>query len=302
MRPDPSTKPMRVLVTGAGGLLGGRLAALLAQEMEVVAGIARSPAPEGLATARLDLLDPSSLGAALALLRPDAVLHSAALSEPDRCEADPDAATRLNADAPAVLARQCARAGVRFVHLSTDLVFPGDRAGSVETDPPAPILHYGHTKLAGERAVQMEDPGAAIARVTLVIGRGHGPRGTGSESIAWALAEGRRVRLYSDQYRTPIDAVSVASACSALLRGTHAGLFHLGGAERVSRHQIALRVAALLGLDASLIDEARQREHPPSVPRPLDVSLDSSRARRELGWAPRPLDEALRDGRARPPL
>jgi dTDP-4-dehydrorhamnose reductase len=297
-----SSKPARVLVTGAGGLLGGRLAALLAAELDVVGATLRSPAPEGVATVHLDLLDAGSIDVALETVRPEAVLHAAALAQPDRCESEREAATRLNAEAPAALARRCARAGVRLVHLSTDAVFPGDRMGSTEADPPAPILHYSRTKLAGERAVQEEDPTAAIARVALVIGRGHGPRGTGSESIAWALAEGRRVRLFSDQYRTPIDAVSLARACATLLGGAQAGLFHLGGAERVSRLQIGQRVAALFGLDVSLIDEVRQREQPPPAPGPLDVSLDSSRAHRELGWIARPLDEALRDARPRRPL
>jgi dTDP-4-dehydrorhamnose reductase len=292
----------RVLVTGAGGLLGGRLAALLARDLDVVAGVHHAPAPEGLATVALDLLEEGSIEAALDGVRPRAVLHSAALADADRCQREPELAARVNTGAPAALARHCRRRGLRLVALSTDLVFPGTRALSGEGDAPGPLLHYARTKLDGERAVLAESPGAAVARVALVLGLGHGRRASASESIAWALRAGRRPRLYSDQFRSPVDAQSVAAASAALLRGTQSGLFHLGGPERVSRHELGLRVAAVLGLDASLIDEARQADDAPEVRRPLDVSLDSSRAQRELGYRPRALEEAIRDGRSEPPL
>jgi len=294
-----SKKGPRVLVTGAGGVLGGRLAALLAREMDVVAAVHHSPVPEGLARVPLDLLEPASYAVALELARPDAVVHAAAMASPDAAEAAPERATRLNAKAPRLLARMCAGRGLRLVALSTDLVLPGDRALSDEDAPPGPLLHYARTKLEGEQAVLGEHPGAAVVRVALVVGRGHGARGTASESVAWALRRGQRVRLFSDQYRTPVDAESVAQAVAALLRGTQQGLFHLGGDERVSRYEMGRRLAAVQGLDAALIDEARQAEQ--GVPRPADVSLDSARARRELGFAPRPLDTALREGRPDPP-
>lgn len=289
-------------MTGAGGLLGGRLAEVLAGEMDVVAAVRRSAAPPGLETVAFDLLDPRSVKDALDSVRPDAVLHSAALADADRCHLDPDLAARLNTEAPAWLARLCARRGLRLVALSTDLVFPGTRAHSREDDQPGPILHYARTKLDGERAIMGEHPGAAVARVALVVGRGHGRRGTASESIAWALREGRGLRLFSDQYRTPVDADSVATAASALLAGDQAGIFHLGGPERVSRYELGMRTAAALGLDSALIEEARQADGAVGVPRPLDVSLDSSRARRELGFRPRGLDEAIRAGRPTVPL
>lgn len=269
--------------------------------MDVTAAVRASPAAEGLPITRLDLLEPASLAAAFDTTKPDAVLHAAALADPDCCQREPDLAWRLNAEAPAALARLSARGGVRLVALSTDLVFRGDRPFSSEADEPVPVLHYARTKLEGERSLLAEDPRAAVARVALVVGRGHGARGTASETIAWALRARRRLRLFTDQLRTPVDPESVAAAVAVLLRGTQAGLFHLGGPERISRHELGLRVAVALGLDRSLIDASRQAEMKDAAPRPLDVSLDSSRARRELGFAPRPLDAALRDGRPSPP-
>ena len=299
---ESSSKRKRLLVTGAGGLLGGRLTALLAAEMDVVGAVHRSAAPDGVATTPLDLLDERSIEAALDAVRPQAVLHSAAMANIDLCDRDPELATRLNTDATAALARLCARRGVRLVALSTDTVFPGTHALSSEEDEPRPLMHYARTKLDGERAALAAHAGAVVARIALVAGRGHGPRGTASETIAWALRAGRAIRLFTDQYRTPVDAESVAAAVSVLLSGSQGGVFHLGGAERISRYDLGLRVAAALGLSTAPIEPARQADSPDLALRPLDASFDSSRARRELGFSPRPLDEAVRDGRPEPPM
>jgi dTDP-4-dehydrorhamnose reductase len=284
----------RVLVTGAAGLLGGRLAELLASAHDVIAMRHRAPVPAGLTAVDADLLDLSALERAIETARPDAVLHSAALADADRCEAEPDLARRCNVEASAEIARLCRARGLRLVALSTDLVLGGDVAFSVEDPPARPVLVYGRTKLDAEEAILGESPGAVVLRVALVIGRGYGPRTTASESVAAALVAGRRPRLFDDQYRTPIDPESIADAVARVLQGTMAGRYHLGGAERLSRYELGQRVAQVLGLRGSF---ERVSQTSQSVLRPADASLDSSRARRELGWTPRPLDEAIRDGR-----
>src|SRR5213593_229303 len=115
---------MRVLVTG---LLGGRVAALVGRRHGVVAARHAAAPPAGLEEIDLDLLDPGSLASALDRARPDAVVHCAAQSNPDRCEGAPEPAHRLNVEAAAELARACRRHGLRLVALSTDLVFAGAR-------------------------------------------------------------------------------------------------------------------------------------------------------------------------------
>jgi dTDP-4-dehydrorhamnose reductase len=284
----------RVLVTGAAGLLGGRLAELLASAYDVIAMRHHAPVPAGLTAVDADLLEFGALARAVEAARPEAVLHSAALADADRCEAEPDLARRCNVEASAEIARLCQARGLRLIALSTDLVLGGDVAFSVEDLPARPLLVYGRTKRDAEEAILDESPHAAVLRVALVIGRGYGPRMTASESIAAALAAGRRPRLFDDQYRTPIDPESVADAVGRVLKGSAAGRFHIGGAERLSRYELGQRVAQVLGLRGQFerVSQAAQ-----TVRRPADASLDSSRARRELGWTPRPLDEAIRDGR-----
>jgi dTDP-4-dehydrorhamnose reductase len=115
--------------------------------------------------------------------------------------------------------------------------------------------------------------------------------------VAWALGQGRAVRLYEDEFRTPVDAASVVEALLRLLEGRAAGRFHLGGPERLSRLALGRRLAAVLDLPAELIEPGRQADHPGPDQRPPDTSLDSTRARRELDWTPRPLDVALAESR-----
>ena len=286
----------RVLVTGASGLLGGRLASLLAASFDVLGTLHRKvPAtPEAIP---LDLDLPEALAGALDRARADAVIHCAALADADACEREPERARTINVDAAAALGRWARARSARLIHVSTDLVLGGRRPFSGEHVGAEPILVYGRTKKEGEEAVLAE--GGVVVRVPLIVGRGHGARRTASEAIADGLAARRPLRLYADQYRTPTDAESVAAALAVLVVGSQQGLFHLGGPERVSRYELGQRVAGVLGLSADTIEAVTMDRVPLAVPRPADVSMDSARAARELGYAPRPLDVSIRD--ARPP-
>ncbi len=290
-----------MLLTGASGVLGGTLAARLAGRFELVAGRHSAPTTHGAAVA-LDLSSRDSVEAAFEAARPGAVVHSAALADVDYCQRHPEEAQRVNVGGTEAVAAAAARRGLPLVTLSTDTVFDGTRAGLAEDALPRPLQVYGRTKLAAEQAALALCPGACVLRVCLVIGRGHGGRGTATEAIAWALRAGRRVRLFTDQYRTPIDADSVADAVILALDRNGHGLYHLGGPERVSRHALGQRVASVLGLSPAGIEPAAYADAPGDGPRPADVSLDSGRARAELGWTPRGLDAAILLGRAAPDI
>lgn len=291
---------MRVLITGAGGLLGGRLSTLLASRCEVAGVVRRSPAPPGVETIGADLVDPNQVAAALARKRPGAVVHCAALADADVCERDPGLARRENVEATRVLAAACGATSTRLVTISTDLVFGGEEAYARETDEPRPIMEYGRSKLAAEAITLAAASDAVVLRVALISGRGFGPRLTSTEGVALRLARSEPVTLYEDEWRTPVDPPSVAAAILAVLERPKAfGCFHLAGPERLTRAEIGERVASTLGLDASLIKRGAQASHR-GAPRPRDVSLDNTRAKSELGWSPQAFDLAIREGRLDP--
>lgn len=291
-----------LLVTGAGGLLGGALCEALAPTREVWAGAHRAVPPPGVPAVAMDLERPQTLAAALRASRAVAVLHCAALADADACERDAARARALNVDATAALADACARSGARLALISTDLVF-GPELGLPPRDegfPARALSVYGATKLEAERIV-LGIPGNAVFRVALVTGRGHGPRGSATEGLAWALRAGRPLRLFRDQFRTPVDPVSLARLLSAWAVSPHDGLFHAGGPERVSRLELGHRVAAVLGLPAEGLVAVDQDDALAPAVRPREAAMDSGRATRLLGYEPEPLDAAIRAGRAAPP-
>ena len=301
--PPPLTAPGgrgTVLVTGAGGRLGGRLAVVLASRFRTVAGVRRASAPSGVPTLALDLTRPGSIEEALEVIGARAVVHCAALADADACERDPNLAHRLNVTVCETLARACAARGVRLISVSTDQVFDGGQPFWREDDPTRAESVYGRTKRKGEQAILDLCPQSSVVRVALLTGRVHGRHPSASESIAWALREGRPLRLFTDQYRTAVDPESVAQAIAALLSRTVEGVFHLGGPERLSRYELGVRVAALLGLDSRRIEAVRQSDLVFDAPRAADASLDSSHARATLAWEPRPMNEAIRSGRPQP--
>ena len=290
---------MRLLLTGAAGVLGGRLAGLLAQVHELTAARHQTPVPARLETQPLDLLAAGAAEAILEAARPEAVVHAAALVEPDRCEREPELAARLNTEASERLAVACARRGIKLLLISTDLVFD-DGDEKHEAGTPHPVSVYGRTKRAAEEAVLAADRRHAVVRVPLVIGRGFGPRATASEAVAWALRAGRPLHLYADQWRTPSDPESTAGACSLILEQDASGIFHAAGPERVTRHDLGLRVAAALELPTAAISATTHDARPPLAPRPRDACLEAARTHAALGWRPRPLIAALRASRLAP--
>jgi dTDP-4-dehydrorhamnose reductase len=275
--------------------------ALLAPTFEVVAAVHRAAATTGLATVPLDLTEARSVASAFEAVRPDAVVHAAALADADRCERDPEAAHTVNVLGTAALADECARRGARLIVVSTDLVFDGEKHDYREDDVARPLMVYGQSKLEAEGEALRRCAGSAVARIALVCGHGHGARGTASESIAWALRRGQPLRLFTDQYRMPVDPHAVTGALRVLLSGTGSGIYHLGGPERVSRHELGLRAAAAFDLSPAAIEAVSQGTVASAARRPRDVCFDSSRAERELGFAPRSLLEMIRSGRADPP-
>ncbi len=272
---------MRVLVTGAGGLVGGALCA--------------APAPRGvdvrgLPHAQLDIADPAAVRAALAAHRPDALINAAAQAGVDLAEAEPARTFRANAEGPAVLAAACAEAGVRLVHLSTDYVLTGpDRPGHLlrEGDPPDPRSTYARAKLAGEGPVLAA--GGLVARVQWV--HQAGPRGFFGAALR-ALDEGRPLRLVTDQVGCPTPADLLAAWLLRLAApGGPTGLWHLATTGEATPMAWIAEAARLRGLAAQL--EPTTRAALGGAFRPARSCLDPRRAAAAFDLPLVPWAEAL---------
>jgi dTDP-4-dehydrorhamnose reductase len=244
---------MRILVTGASGLLGLNLS-LAALPFHLVIGVDRSKltgVPFELLN--LDLLEQSALEKMFAASRPDALIHCAALADVDACEADPEGSLRLNAVLPEALADGCAKRGIPMIHISTDAVLDGTRAGIyTEEDAPNPLGVYARTKLEGERAVLAANPAAIIARVNFF-----GWSLTGTRSLAEFfvnnLREGKPVNGFTDVFFCPMFVDDLAETLLQMLNKNLTGLYHVVGSEALSKYEFGQAIAHQFGYDPALI-------------------------------------------------
>lgn len=285
----------RLLITGGTGFLGGHLLLKARTDWDVYA-IHRGPAVDapGIHWLKADLTDPGETALAFASVRPASLIHAAAMSDIDRCQARPDEARAVNTEATESLAGLCGKTGCRMVFVSTDMVFDGGRGLYRETDATGPVNGYGGTKVAAERAVAAECPAAVCARTALIYGIPAFGGSSFSHAMMGRLSAGESVTLFIDQFRTPILVQNLADALLELADSDYAGTLHLGGGERISRYDFGLLAASAKGLPAGLIRPGLMNEPRPAAPRPADVSLDSSIASAVLSTRLMGCDEGVR--------
>lgn len=269
----------RFLVTGATGQLGGYVVRELRHRAESVVAWSGHQASQvlGMPTRAVDLSDADQVLVAFREAAPTVVIHAAAISAVGDCARNPERARAVNVQGSQVLADLAATARCRIVYVSTDLVFDGDRSGYCETDPPAPLSIYGRTKLDGERAV-LASPGNAVVRVSLLFGPSVSGRSNFFTQMVASMRTGHGVRLFVDEFRTPLGLPWAAQSLVAVSLSDFAGLLHVGGPERLSRLEMGRRLARHLGIDDASL-ESTSRMTAPGEPRPRDTSLDSSKWR-----------------------
>ncbi len=243
----------RILITGASGLLGLNLA-LDAGGAHEVTGVDRNtlnsaPFP----VIKADLLNPGAISNILKESNPDAVIHCAAIADVDSCEAHPDLARQVNTELPGRLADECARRRIRFVHISTDAVFNGQKTGSYsESDQPSPEGVYSTTKYEGEKAVLQVNPAAIVARVNFYGWSLSGKRSL-AEFFVNNLSNGRTVNGFTDVTFCPMLVNELGEILIGMLeRGLH-GLYHVVGPQAMSKYQFGIEIARKFGLRDSLI-------------------------------------------------
>lgn len=271
-----------LLITGAAGYLGSELA-------RCSPGAAGTwyesrPPPELGEAVRIDVTDERAVADAVRALRPKAVIHTAYR------QGGPWAA-EVNVRGSRAVARAAAAVGARLVHVSTDLIFDG-RLGRPyrEEDAPHPVMEYGRQKLAAERAVLAEVPGALVVRTSLIYG---GAEPSAPEQLVLEAAAGRAsVAFFSDELRSPVQAGDLAAALLELVDSDAAGVLHVAGPDGVDRHEFARLVATARGADPDRLTAGRASRHPD--PRPLDCRLDSTRAGGLLRTHVRGVREVLR--------
>ena len=268
----------RWVITGATGFLGANLGAHLHPVATTVAVTHSGNSPPFFhETIVGDLADPTALAERIKNARPTVVVHAAAIASHEVCEREPERAMRINADATGVLSEAAHEIGARFIYVSTDAVFDGNRGHYRESDPPNPTSVYGRTKLEGEhRAAAATD--ALIIRTNFF---GWSPSGARSilEFFVNELGAGRRVRGFTDFTTTSAYAQALAEVIEELVAKEATGLFHITSPDALTKYEFGVTVAEEFGLDAELITPSRADINPP---RNGDISLDVGKVQSTL--------------------
>jgi len=283
---------MRLLITGASGLLGSKLAELaVAQNHEVYSAYRRHKPIHG-EPIRLDITDKNKVEKILGKIKPDAVIHTAGLTDVDRCEEEKDEAWRANAEAARGIAAAAKSIAAHLTFVSTDYVFGGQKGLYTEEDEPNPISYYGYTKLKGEEYTKQNAAKWCIARTSGL----YGWSGHKKNFACWVidrLKQEKTVRVLKGQYSSPTLNTDLAEMLLEISQKGITGILHTAGATRVSRHECALKLAEVFGLNVDLIEPATLEEMPWKAQRPRDSSLNVSKTTNMLRCKPLTLDRAL---------
>ncbi|MGK5696060.1 dTDP-4-dehydrorhamnose reductase [Streptomyces sp. URMC 128] len=267
---------MRWLVTGAGGMLGHDVVEELTGRGEDVVGLDR---------AALDITRSGSVDAAVRDHRPDLVVNCAAYTAVDDAESDEARALEINGEGPRLLARACAAHGARMIHVSTDYVFSGEARTTPypEDHPTGPRTAYGRTKLAGERAVLEELPGAsAIVRTAWLYGV-HGANFV--RTMIGLEARRDTLDVVDDQRGQPTWSADVAERIADLgvrLGPDAHGVFHATSSGEATWYELAREVFSLVGADPDRVRPTSSAAFPRPAPRPAYSAL-AHRRWQEIG-------------------
>ena len=290
----------RILITGSNGLLGQKLIAALRDDdgTDLIAtsrGEDRSTDPLGDRYRSLDITDKAAVQAVFDEVRPEVVIHTAAMTNVDACELDPGACHLQNVEATRFLVDAARELDSHFIFLSTDFIFDGKAGPYREEDEPAPLSVYGRSKLEGERLVQESGlPRWAIARTIIVFGTAPGL--SRSNVVLWAkqaLEKGDPIRVVDDQWRMPTLAEDLADGCIRIARQGATGTFHLSGPDGMSILELVERVGAFFGLDTTMVTPVKSDTLGQPARRPPRTGFVLDKARRELGYAPHTFKEGL---------
>ena len=282
----------KFLVTGSAGLIGHQVAKDLVQQGDTVySGYNKAPPDDGIPV-QMDLTSPDQLNASIEKTNPDAIIHLAAQTNVDLCETQKELATKMNADATKIIAKQAAKQGAFLVYVSTDYVFDGINGLKKETDKTNPVDYYGESKLQGENAVRNLASAWCIARTSTPYGM-HKTKTSFPVWIAKNILDKNKINVVVDQFTSPTHVPNLSRMLIEVATKQITGIIHLAGATRISRYDMAEMVVDKLSLDKNLLSPAYMKDMKWTAKRPMDSSLDVSKAASILNEKPFTVNQGL---------
>lgn len=289
---------MKILVTGSNGLLGQKISAILENQPDV------SPVftarknltyPIKKATFQvLDVSDEKQVNTVLRQLRPEVIIHTAAMTQVDDCELNREECWKQNVLATQYLVTAAEQINAQVIHVSTDFIFDGTAGPLDETAKPGPVNYYGESKLAAEEVVEKSKLKWAILRTVLVYGVAHDM--SRSNIVLWvkkSLEEEKQIKVVNDQWRTPTLAEDLAMGCWLAAQKKATGVFNISGEEMMTPYDIATRTARFFKLNESLITKTDSTQFKQPAARPLKTGFVIEKAKQQLNYKPHSFEAGL---------
>jgi dTDP-4-dehydrorhamnose reductase len=290
---------MKILITGSNGLLGQKLVHLLAGKSDIhliatARGENRLAFKDGYEYQEMDITNTEQVAEVIAETRPDAIIHTAALTQVDDCELQKEDCWQKNVKAVEYLADACEKYQVFLCHLSTDFVFDGEAGPYSEEDKPSPVSFYGWSKYAAEEVLKRSKCSWAIVRTVLVYGIVEDM--SRSNIILWvknSLEAQKPIKVVTDQLRTPTLAEDLAIGCWLIVNQKAEGIFHISGKDFLSPYEMAIKTADFFNLDKSLISQVDSSNFTQPAKRPPRTGFILDKAISVLGYNPVSFEEGI---------
>lgn len=288
-----------IVVTGASGLLGASVLLHTRSLGREAIGLYYGHHLQipGTTTLPMNLIDFPATRELLLALKPEAIVHCAAATNVDWCETHPVESEKVNVGASSLLAEVAHDLSAQLIYVSTDAVFDGQQGNYSETDQPMPLSVYGHSKLSGEREVLERQASALIVRVNIYGWNAQGKLSLG-EWFLRRLREEEHVPGFTDVTFCPMLVNDLAEVLLQMLDRRLSGVYHVSGAEKISKYEFGRRVATTFGLDPGKVVPTRVSEANLKARRPLDTSLNTKKIHQAMGFEMPGVDAGLRRFRA----
>jgi dTDP-4-dehydrorhamnose reductase len=285
---------LKILITGASGLYGSRLAELSTKNKhEIHSGYSKDLPAFG-TRVQFDISDKKQVESTFNKVNPEVVVHAATMTDVDKCELNKELAWKTNVEGTKNVVEATKAKKAFLLYISTDYVFNGEKGQYNETDMTDPINYYGLTKLKAEELVKNATEEWCIARPSVMYGASPA---TGKINFAlWIinkLQKGEQAKIVTDQWISPTLNTSLADMTLEVIERRLAGIYHLSGETRMNRFDFAKQIAQTFNLDAEMIIPVTSAEIPWVAKRPRDSSLDTSKAQKTLRSKPLEIHQAL---------
>ena len=284
----------KILITGGSGLLGKALTETSPSEYSISATyFPEEPdvIPSGKGFFKLDITNKNAVLGSISRIKPDVIIHTAAIGDVDFCEKNKNISWVTNVEGTKNIIEAAKECNSKIIYISSNAVFNGDDPPYKEEDEVNPLSYYGETKVVCERLIRNSGLDNAIVRAILMYGWHNSMER--QNILTWVLDSEVPLKIVNDTYSNPLLALNCADAIWAIIRKEKTGVFHIAGADCISIYDFALKIAEVFHLDKSMLTPVPDSYFKEMISRPHNTCFCTDKMERELEIKAMGIEEGL---------